>query len=592
MILTIMKPTKSSKPNASESFAVADPGQHPPRRGPFERLVTVLLTFAALLGVTASGLSQITVKVDSTKTWSGYMNWFDTNDAYVGGGAWGTDALRANFLPDLATATRVVLRVNTNTYNPADPFWNQPDGTPNKHLEANFYVDVGTTFGGNDVTFTGMVESNSLPVGWTCVAVIKQFASGYAYVGDTREELFGGNPFAVTRYIPAGNICQYGFLLYGPNTAPDSAVVLEGVSVLVDNADPAITGEPVNQRVVFGETATFSVAASGSSALSYQWQRYDANLVNGGNISGATSAVLTVSNAQADDATSYKVTVSSTAGSIDSQSVRLRVLTPAEFANALDNPSFELDVVTPTTVPEPWVNFTGSALQNTNNLYAWPSEQNVKTIQGTNVVQVYNGGEWNGIYQDVPAAPGDIFTGDCWLWQSSFDPLTAPVNEAFLEVQFRAGAANPIAIYNSTYVTNAAELHDIWLFLQATNGVAEGYAQTTTTDALYLVAPPGTEFVRFQITLHAVGGGPGSVYVDATRLMKKLPVTVDSSVSGGNIELSWLSQGDTDYQVVYKDSLSDPAWLPLGELIAGDGTVKTESYTTAGSQRYYQVLTK
>lgn len=551
-----------------------------------------LLTLAALMGFTGLGWSQITVKVDSSKTWSGYMNWFETNDAYVGGGAWGTDALRANFLPDLATATRVVLRINTNTYNPGDPFWNLPDGTPNKHLEANFYVDVGTGFGGNDVTFIGMVESNSLPAGWTCVAVIKQFGSGYAYIGDTREELFGGNPFSVTRYIPSGNICQYGFLLYGPNTAPDSPAAMEGVSVLVDNADPAITGQPTNQRLVFGDTATFSVAAAGSSALSYQWQRYETNLVNGGNITGATSATLTVSNAQADDATSYKVTVSSTAGSIDSQPVRLRVLTPAEFANALDNPGFELDVVTPTTVPAPWVNFTGSALQNTNDIYAWPSDQNVQTVDGTNVVQVYNAGEWNGIFQDVPAAPGDIFTGECRLWQSSWDPLTAPVNEAFLEVQFRAGSGNPIAIYHSDFVTNTPELLDTWLVLQATNGVAEGYAQTTTTDAQYLVAPAGTEFVRFQITLHAVGGGPGSVYVDAARLMKKLPVTVGTSRNGGNIQLSWLSQGDTDYQVVYKDNLSDPAWLPLGELIAGDGTVKTVSYATAANQCYYQVLTK
>ncbi|MBE0544619.1 MAG: immunoglobulin domain-containing protein [Verrucomicrobia bacterium] len=588
-----MKPTKSSKPNPSESFAVFVPGQHPPRRGPFKRLVTILLTFAALLGVTSSGLSQITVKVDSTKNWVGWMNYLTTDNAWFGGQAWGTADLRASFVPDQANASRLVLRVNTNSYNPADPAWNLPDGTPTRHLEANFYVEEVSALGGNELTFTGMVESNSIPAGWTCFAVIKEFGPGYAWIGLTDDPLVGGSPFSVTRSIGAGNIVQYGFMItFGGNTAPDSAVAFEGVSVLVDNADPAITGQPANQRVVFGETATFSVVASGSSALSYQWQRYETNLVNGGNISGATSATLTVSNAQADDATSYNVTVSSTAGSIDSQSVRLRVLTPAEFANALDNPSFELDVVTPTTVPEPWVNFTGSALQNTNNLYAWPSEQNVKTIQGTNVVQVYNGGEWNGIYQDVPAAPGDIFTGDCWLWQSSFDPLTAPVNEAFLEVQFRAGAANPIAIYNSAYVTNATELHDIWLFLQATNGVAEGYAQTTTTDAQYLVAPPGTEFVRFQITLHAVGGGPGSVYVDATRLMRKLPVTVDSSVSGGNIELSWLSQGDTDYQVVYKDSLSDPDWMPLGELIAGDGTVKTASYTTAGSQRYYQVLTK
>gem|GEM_PF-5481669 len=78
----------------------------------------------------------------------------------------------------------------------------------NKLLEANLYVDVGTLYAGNDVTFVGRVESNSLPAGWTCVAVIKEFAPGYAYLGDTRAELVGGADFAVTRYIRPGNITQ------------------------------------------------------------------------------------------------------------------------------------------------------------------------------------------------------------------------------------------------------------------------------------------------------------------------------------------------------------------------------------------------
>ncbi|HUJ82646.1 MAG TPA: immunoglobulin domain-containing protein, partial [Candidatus Acidoferrales bacterium] len=50
---------------------------------------------------------------------------------------------------------------------------------------------------------------------------------------------------------------------------------------------PAITTQPTNQSVQAGATATFSVAASGSSPLSYQWQK------NGAAISGATSASYT-----------------------------------------------------------------------------------------------------------------------------------------------------------------------------------------------------------------------------------------------------------------------------------------------------------
>ncbi len=552
------------------------------------------LLVIALCGFLAGALQsqgQITVKVDSTKNWGGFMNWYSTGNGYIGGNIWAPADLRAAFLPAPNNATVTVLRINTNTYNTAG-YWNLADGTPNKHLEANFYVDVGTSFAGNDVTFVGSAQSNSLPAGWTCQAVIKEFAPGYAYLGDTRADIVGGQAFSVTRTIAPGHICQYGFLTFGPNTAPGSADSFEGASIFVDNADPAITAQPIDQRVLAGGTATFTVAATGASALSYHWKRYGTNLINSGKFSGATSPTLTISNAQAADATSYFVAVTDTAASVDSQPARLRVLTPAQFANALDNPSFELDVVDPAIVPIPWVAFTGAALQNTNNTYAFTPDAYVQTIDGTNAVQVYNAGEYNGIFQDVPAAPGQIFTGDGWFYQSSLDPLLAPIDVAFIEVQFRHGNDNPIAIYQSFGVTNAPELIDTWLFLQATNGVAAGYASTSTADSHYLVAPPGTDHVRYQVTLHFVGGGGGSVYVDSMSLMRKLPVSVKASLLAGNITLSFLTQGATSYQVVYKANLTDTSWTSVGGLVTGDGTVKTVSFPATLSKRFYSVLTK
>jgi len=543
------------------------------------------LGLTALVAVPAQ--AQITVKVDSTKTWNGYLNVFTTGNGYVYGQAFGAAALRAEFIPSPATATRALLRINTNTYNPADPFWNLPDGTPQKNLEANFYVDVGTLYGGQDVTFVGTVESNTIPVGWTCEAVIKEFAPGYAYLGDTRVALVGGQAFSVNRLIGAGNIVQYGFLTYGPNTAPGSAAALTAASVLVDNADPAITGEPAKQRVLVGGTAAFTVAATGGTPLSYQWKRYGTNLLNAaGKFAGVTTPTLTISNAQAADDTTYTVTVTDVAGTATSVPARLRVLSAAQFANLLDNPSFEADVIAFQTVPAPWVNFTGSAL------LSGPEFIFGTAFDGTNVVQVYNGGQYSGIYQDVPAVPGQIFTGDCWFWQSSADPLTAPIHEAFLEVQFWPVAGGPIAIYQSDKITNAVALQDAWLHLEATNGVAAGYASTTTTNAKYLVAPAGTDHVRFQITAHAEGGGSGSVFVDAMRLLRKVPVTVTGVKSGSNINLSWASELSSTYQVVYKDNLTDVNWTPIGSVVTGDGTVKSASFTATGSKRFYSVLTQ
>jgi glucose/arabinose dehydrogenase len=58
---------------------------------------------------------------------------------------------------------------------------------------------------------------------------------------------------------------------------------------------PSITTQPANQTVLQGQPATFSVAASGSAPLSYQWQRDQAN------IPGATSASYTITSTTASD---------------------------------------------------------------------------------------------------------------------------------------------------------------------------------------------------------------------------------------------------------------------------------------------------
>src|SRR5215469_15424422 len=49
------------------------------------------------------------------------------------------------------------------------------------------------------------------------------------------------------------------------------------------NLPPQITTQPQSQTVVLGQPVTFTVAATGTDPLSYQWQR------NGSPVSGATS---------------------------------------------------------------------------------------------------------------------------------------------------------------------------------------------------------------------------------------------------------------------------------------------------------------
>lgn len=83
---------------------------------------------------------------------------------------------------------------------------------------------------------------------------------------------------------------------------------------------PVITQQPANQNVSVGQPATFTVAASGTPPLSYQWQR------NGVNISGATSASYTLpAAAQSDSGAQFRCVVTNPVGSVFSNSAVLTV---------------------------------------------------------------------------------------------------------------------------------------------------------------------------------------------------------------------------------------------------------------------------
>ena len=92
--------------------------------------------------------------------------------------------------------------------------------------------------------------------------------------------------------------------------------------VMPADVAPSITVQPADQSVTTGQTATFSVTATGSEPLSYQWQR------NSAPISGATdSSYTTAAASSADDGALFTVIVSNPVGSISSHPARLGVST-------------------------------------------------------------------------------------------------------------------------------------------------------------------------------------------------------------------------------------------------------------------------
>jgi uncharacterized repeat protein (TIGR01451 family) len=85
---------------------------------------------------------------------------------------------------------------------------------------------------------------------------------------------------------------------------------------------PLITSQPVSQTVNVGQSASFSVSATGNQPLRYQWS------CNGVNILNATNALLTLTNVQSGNAGVYSALVSNAYGSTNSAATFLELYVP------------------------------------------------------------------------------------------------------------------------------------------------------------------------------------------------------------------------------------------------------------------------
>ena len=162
-----------------------------------------------------------------------------------------------------------------------------------------------TVTAGQTATFT-ILASGTAPLSYQWLKnganVAGATSSSYATPATTAAD--GGSTFNVVVSNTAG-------------TATSNAATL---TVNAAAVAPTITTQPANQTVTAGQTATFTVVASGTAPLSYQWQK------NGANIAGATSfSYTTPATTSFDNGAQLTVLVSNTVGSVTSNAASLTV---------------------------------------------------------------------------------------------------------------------------------------------------------------------------------------------------------------------------------------------------------------------------
>jgi PKD repeat protein len=131
-----------------------------------------------------------------------------------------------------------------------------------------------------------------------------------------------------------------------------------------------ITMQPSPQTACIGSPATFTVAASGMSTLTYQWRH------NSTNIPGATGTSFTIANVAPGDAGNYDVVITDSCGTLTSNPAALTVQTV---------PVFTLQPISQTVAEGSTVHFVVAA----NNATSFQWQHNATNIPGANSVSLF-----------------------------------------------------------------------------------------------------------------------------------------------------------------------------------------------------------
>jgi len=183
---------------------------------------------------------------------------------------------------------------------------------------ARFYLPVGIAVDGSGNLY--VTEQGNDAVRMITPAGVVSTLAGLSGVPGSED----GTGSAARFFEPTGVALDASGNLYVADEGND--LIRKGSA----NGSPQIQAPPTDQYASVGGSATFSVTASGSGTLTYQWN------FNGSAIGGATGSSYTVTNAQASNSGQYTVTVTNANGSVTSGVGNLYVNTGSSGARLIN----------------------------------------------------------------------------------------------------------------------------------------------------------------------------------------------------------------------------------------------------------------
>jgi len=234
-----------------------------------------------------------------------------------------------------------------------------------------------TTTVGSNVSFSvTAVGSGTLSYQWLHNGLSISGASG-AILSIALVQATDAGTYAVTVSNAAGSV-----------TSSTATLAISSFTV-----PPVITAQPANTSSIVGASTTFTVGASGSAPLTYQW------LIGGTPIAGATAAAFTIPSTALTNAGTYSVTVTNPFGAATSTGAVLSVSATAEppifqyqpnstTVNVNGTASFAVGVVGTPPLTYQWYKGGAVIAGATNSALTFPSAQ--LTDSGSYTVTITN----------------------------------------------------------------------------------------------------------------------------------------------------------------------------------------------------------
>jgi len=369
---------------------------------------------------------------------------------------------------------------------------------------------------------------------------------------------------------------------------------------------PAITTQPVSQTVNEGASVSFTVVASGTTPLHYQWKKGATNV-------GTNSATFTIASVQLSDAGSYTVTVSNAAATTATSTAAVLTVNAAVVA-----PAITTHPVSQTVTAGDAASFTVVATGTAPLHYQWKKgATNVGTDSATlNIPSAQESDEGSYTVVVSNAAATTATSNAATLTVNPAGPVapsitTHPVSQtttvggsvtftvvatgtAPLHYQWKKGATN-VGTDSASFTINSVVEGDAGSYtVTVTNSVSNvtSNAATLTVNAASLnlalnktATASSTENAGTAASA-AVDGNAGTRWSSAFSDPQWIMVDLGSVLSFNNVVLNWEAACATAYQIQTSDNGTD--WATIHTETAGVAGVKSILFGSVNA-RYVRV---